>query len=121
MAWQHVLVRAGLRKQKTTLILLIAFVIVGPQDLPRVVRWLGKGLRKTRQLVAELKAESGLGDLEAEIRDIKKEAGAIRQDADITREIRQAGESLRQSAREIEETVTAKDVQQQAAGEKKEE
>ena len=46
------------------LILLVAFVIVGPQDLPKVVRFLGRNVRKLKLLLREIKQESGWNDIE---------------------------------------------------------
>lgn len=45
------------------LVLLIAFVIVGPKDLPKVARWLGRTLKKLRRMMADLKSEMGLDEL----------------------------------------------------------
>ena len=41
------------------LVLVIAYVIVGPKDLPRVARWLGRMVRRARQLIREIKSEVG--------------------------------------------------------------
>ena len=38
------------------LVLVIAYVIVGPKDLPRVARWLGRMVRRARQLIREIKS-----------------------------------------------------------------
>ena len=41
------------------LVLVIAYVIVGPRDLPKVARWLGRMVRRAKQLIRELKEEIG--------------------------------------------------------------
>lgn len=46
------------------LVLLIAFVIVGPKDLSKVARWLGRAVKKLRRMMADLKSEMGLDELE---------------------------------------------------------
>ena len=40
-------------------VLLVAFLIVGPKDLPKVARWLGRQVKMLRRMVAELKTETG--------------------------------------------------------------
>ena len=39
------------------LVLIIAYVIVGPKDLPKVARWLGRMVRYARQLIKDLKPD----------------------------------------------------------------
>lgn len=45
------------------LILLVAFVVVGPKDLPKVAAALGRGMRTIKQYIREFQEESGLGDV----------------------------------------------------------
>ena len=44
------------------LVLLVAFLVVGPKDLPKVARWLGRTVKKSRRLLNEIKKESGAGE-----------------------------------------------------------
>ena len=44
-------------------VLLIAFLVVGPKDLPKVARWLGRMVKKLKQLIREVKQETGWDDL----------------------------------------------------------
>ena len=37
------------------LVLLVAFLVVGPKDLPKVARWLGRAVKKSRRLLNEIK------------------------------------------------------------------
>ena len=60
------------------IILLIAFVIVGPDDLPKVARALGRGIRYLRALFAGAKdtvlpkeGDETLGELRQELSDAK--------------------------------------------------
>lgn len=52
------------------LILLIAFVVVGPEDLPKVARGLARALKQIRVLFAGMKEEL---DMEGDLEDIRKE------------------------------------------------
>lgn len=72
-------------------VLLIAFVVVGPQDLPKVARWLGRIVRQCRSLIAQVKAESGWNELEREINDTKadidKDIRSLKKETDISQDI----------------------------------
>jgi len=50
-------------------ILLIAFVVVGPKDLPKIARGLGKAVRQLKGMYGDLKKEM---DLDTELNEIKK-------------------------------------------------
>ena len=58
------------------LILLVAFVIVGPRDLPKIAAALGRGVRTIKQFMREFQDETGLGEVVDEFkrtsRDIEK-------------------------------------------------
>lgn len=81
------------------LVLLIAFVIVGPKDLPKVARWLGRAVKKLRRMMADLKSEMGLDEL------------------DVTQPIRQAEAALKDSIRDVRETVSSHQDSKKEGGE----
>lgn len=72
------------------LILLVAFVIVGPKDLPKVARSMARGIRQLRQLFAAFKEESGL---EETIQELKQEAEGADPTATL-RAVRQEAEKI---------------------------
>ena len=41
------------------LVLAVAFLVVGPKDLPKVARWLARQLKSLKKLVREIKKETG--------------------------------------------------------------
>ena len=55
------------------MILLVAFLVVGPKDLPKVARWLGRQVRMIRRMIEELKKETGWDDMEREINQTAEE------------------------------------------------
>ncbi len=62
-------------------VLLIAYVIVGPRDLPNVARWLGRQVRRIRRAGREFRELSGWdelvsagGEAEQAVKDAAKEA-----------------------------------------------
>lgn len=72
-------------------ILLLAFLILGPNEMAKVARFLGRGLRKCRKLLWQIKeyvneeaAETGLDDVKDTVRDVKDMA----KEADLRNELR---------------------------------
>ena len=103
--------------------LLIAFLIVGPKDLPKVARWLGRMVKKLRLLIREVKKETGWDDLEKEIKDAKSDVdqtvSGLKKDLDIAPELKDAsaelnrsvkgiGDELHQAGKEIKENTMKK-------------
>ena len=62
------------------LILIIAYVFVGPKDLPKIAKWLGNAVKRTRSFIRDIKKESGLDDMMNEI-NVKEEINNL--DAEI--------------------------------------
>ncbi|MBQ7543649.1 MAG: twin-arginine translocase TatA/TatE family subunit [Synergistaceae bacterium] len=92
------------------MILLIAFVVVGPKDLPKVARWLARLVRRFRSLAKEVRAELQLDDLERELSttegSINQELGRLKSDLsleDSTAEIREGIAQLDSSIKSQEE------------------
>lgn len=55
------------------IIFFIAYIVVGPKDFPKVVRYCAKKIIKIRSFINELKAESGWDDMIKEIDDVKSD------------------------------------------------
>ena len=55
------------------LLLLIAFVVVGPKDLPRVARALGRFVRYIRTMIEEVKRETGFDEVADELRGVERD------------------------------------------------
>ena len=88
------------------LVLLIAFLVVGPKDLPRVARWLGRLVRKMRLLIREVRKETGWDDLEKEYRstqtDVRETVSGLKKDLDVTSEMKDAASGLTQNVKDVE-------------------
>ena len=82
------------------LVLIIAYVIVGPKDLPKVARWLGRMVRRARQLIREIKDEVGWDEMVSETADVRKDIDNAVKDADISAELKDAGKELRKNVDE---------------------
>ncbi len=102
--------------QEFILIALVAVVVVGPKDLPRVIRTVGQWIRKARSLASEFQGSLEEMAREAELDDVRKSiqeasrggVGAsiekhVDPDGDIRRSIEEARDSS--GADEIGEAV----------------
>ena len=90
------------------LVLVIAYVIVGPKDLPKVARWLGRLVRQAKQLIRELKEEVGWNDMMAETEDVRREIDSAMKDADVSKEMKDARKALQNNLREAEKDTMKK-------------
>ena len=83
------------------IVLLIAFLVVGPKDLPKVARWLGRMVKRIRQLIQEVKQETGWDEFEKELKDTKTDVDQtfsdLKKDMDITPELKSASQELNNS------------------------
>ncbi len=95
-------------------ILLIAFLIVGPKDLPKIARWLARMVKKARSYVKTMKDELGWDELTADVKETKKQVEETLADADVSSELQAAQDEIRSAARDVGQTVqqTAEDVRQ---------
>ena len=80
------------------LVLLVAFVVVGPKDLPKVARWLARVVKKSRRLINEVKKESGWADLEKEVNEVSHDVKDAVKQGDISEELRETKKSVQDSA-----------------------
>lgn len=90
------------------LVLVIAYVIVGPKDLPKVARWLGRLVRQAKQLIRELKEEVGWNEMMAETEDVRREIDSAMKDADVSKEMKDARKALQNNLREAEKDTMKK-------------
>ncbi len=84
------------------LVLLVAFLVVGPKDLPKVARWLGRAVKKSRRLLNEIKKESGWDELEKEVRDVQHDVKDTVKQGDVSAELREAKKSVQDSAEKFD-------------------
>lgn len=91
------------------LILLVAFVIVGPRDLPRVAAALGRGVRTLKRFMREFQEETGIGDVVDEFKKTSRDLERTFKENDPTQELKQARkdaeDAVRSSADAARETL----------------
>ena len=78
LSWGHIIVVA-----------VVAIVVVGPKDLPRMLRALGQTVAKLRRMAGEFQSQFNEALREAELEDVKKSIEGIR-DLNPARQIRDA-------------------------------
>ncbi len=79
------------------LVLLVAFLVVGPKDLPKVARWLGRAVKKARQLIREIREETGWDEMMSETEDVRRDIEQTVKEGDITSDLRSASKELKKS------------------------
>ena len=96
-------------------VLLIAFLVVGPKDLPKVARWLGRMVKKLKQLIREVKQETGWDDLGKELKDTKSSVTDLKKDLDITAELKDASKDLNKSLNSVKDELqtTGKEIREE--------
>lgn len=83
----------GFSFAELVVVVVVALVVMGPKDLPRMLRKLGRWAGKLRRMAADLRAQSGIDDalrsegLADDIAEIRKlargELDAVRRDATV--------------------------------------
>jgi sec-independent protein translocase protein TatB len=68
---------------KILIVAIVALLVIGPKDLPRVLRTVGQVVGKMRRMAAEFQGQFMEALKEAELDDVKKELTAIGESARI--------------------------------------
>ena len=98
------------------LVLLVAFLVVGPKDLPRVARWIARQVKNVRKLIREVKKETGWSELAAEFKDTSDELKGVMKDADVRSELKSAADELNEEMKAVQKEVDAASDTVKAAG-----
>ncbi len=96
----------GFSFSELVVLIIVAIVVIGPKDLPKVLRKLGQWSGKIRRMAADLRSQSGIDDvlrtegLAESVQEIRKLArGEI---GDIERSIKYDGSEAKLEARAVE-------------------
>ena len=94
--------------QELFLIAVITIIVVGPKEIPRVLRTVTLWVRKVKDMAREF--QSNIDDIarEAELDDIKKQLSEV-QDFDIEREVEQTIDPTGEMTNTIQEMITPVD------------
>lgn len=91
--------------QELLLVLLIAFLVVGPKDLPKVARWIARMIKKLRKYIDQVKDELGWDELTADVEETKKQVEATFADADIAGELKDTEKEIRSAVEGLKADV----------------
>lgn len=69
---------------KLIIIGIVALIVIGPKDFPRVMRQLGQAMAKLRRMAAEFRGQFMEAMHDAEIEEIKADAGKLAESAKIS-------------------------------------
>lgn len=97
-------------------ILLIAFLVVGPKDLPKVGRALGRAVRQAKRMVEELKRESGLEEMQNDLKEIETETRNAAKSVDIRPELQKAQLEMNKEIRDVKKELSFKDFKSMHGG-----
>ena len=86
---------------------MIAYVFVGPEDLPKVARWLGRVVRRIRGLIREIKSESGWEEFVSEAQSVRREINdTITENKDIvTKSLREVQNEFSDVNKELDKNI----------------
>ncbi len=95
------------------LIAVVALVVVGPKDLPKLMRSAGKFVAQARRMAAEFTSafdqmarESEMEDLRKEIETLKKENVFAKAKQEIDESVAPINQEMRKEATDLEKAVT---------------
>lgn len=98
------------------LILLIAFVVVGPKDLPKIARALGRFVRYIRNMVEEVKRETGFDEVAEELKGVGRDVKQTVKEADIRPDLQKTQLEVNKELKSIEKDISFKDFKNKMGG-----
>ena len=97
-------------------ILLIAFVVVGPKDLPKIARALGRFVKYVRKMIEEVKRESGLDEVENDLKTMERKIDEGVKAVDIRQDLQKTQLSINKELNAIKKDVSFKDFKSNLGG-----
>ena len=95
----------NLGMMEIVLVLAVAFLIVGPKDLPKVARWIARQLKSLKKVIREIKKETGWDEFAKEFKDVADDVKATVKDADIRKDVTDAADDLRSTVEDVRKEV----------------
>ena len=97
-------------------VLLIAFVVVGPKDLPKIASALGRFVKYVRNMIEEVKRESGLDEVEKEMKTMERKIDEGVRAVDIRPDLQKTQLSINKELNSIKKDVSFKDFKSNLGG-----
>ena len=95
------------------LVLLVAFVIVGPKDLPKVARALARFVKYIRAMVAEVKREVGLDEVTADLKEVGRDLKDTVEDVDIRKYLQKTQLDMNKELKDLKKDLSFQDFKDQ--------
>ena len=95
------------------LVLAVAFLIVGPKDLPKVARWIARQIKSVKKLIREIKKETGWDEFAKEFKDTADDIKSVVKEADIREDLKSAADEVKASVDSVRQEVES--VRQEAS------
>ena len=95
---------------------MIAFVVVGPKDLPKIARALGRFVKYVRNMIEEVKRESGLDEVEKELKTMEHKIDEGFKAVDIRQDLQKTQLSINKELNAIKKDVSFKDFKSNLGG-----
>jgi len=90
------------------LIGVVALIVIGPKELPGVLRTLGQWTRKVRSMAAEFQNQFQEAMREAEMADLKKQVDEMAQDIKNYDPLKDVREDVEAAGRDIQTSLSSK-------------
>lgn len=100
----------GIGSSELFVIALVALIVVGPKDLPVMLRKLGQWVAKMRGMANEFRASFDEMARQSELDELRKEVEALRSGSYLS-PVRDAADSVRDAHAQIEASLQASSVQ----------
>ena len=84
---------------------IVALLVIGPKDLPALLRTIGKYVGMIKKQAAEFRAQFDEAMRESELHELKKQVESIQQETETA--VREAGSSVEKQLAEAKESVDA--------------
>lgn len=87
------------------LVLAVAFIVVGPKDLPKVARWIARQLKNIKKLIREIKKETGWDEFAKEFKDTADDIKSVVKEADVREDIKSTADEVKSTVNEVRREV----------------
>ena len=95
----------NLGMMEIVLVLAVAFLIVGPKDLPKVARWIARQIKSLKKVIHEIKKETGWDEFAKEFKDVADDVKSTVKEADIRKDVQMSADELRATMEGVRKDV----------------
>lgn len=87
------------------LVLAVAFLIVGPKDLPKVAKWIARQIKSVKKLIREVKKETGWDEFAKEFKDTADDIKSVVKEADVREDLKSAADEVKSTVDSVRQEV----------------